>query len=162
MAAMDIQAYCDTHGRGTAASLARRMGVPPVLITQWARGERPVPRDRGPELEFHSDFEITAEEACPDAKWVRIPMDGWPKGKPLLDLGPEAPQGEQEPPLAQGARGSEAEQHASASEDRRHDADRRQLEVGPPAACWGLGEMAAERRQIERRRDGPAASREER
>ena len=83
---MDLKTYTERE-RGTAARLARDLKVPAVLISQWASGARPIPEDRAPDLEFFTDFQVTAEECCPPplSKWVRVQDPAWPNGKPLLD-----------------------------------------------------------------------------
>ena len=83
---MDLATY--TAERGRAAKLARALNVSPVLISQWASGSRPVPEDRGPAIEWNTDFMVSAEEVCPNTRWCRVPDPAWPNGKPLIDKTP--------------------------------------------------------------------------
>lgn len=86
MLAMHLKDY--TEPRGMAARLARALNVPPVLISQWASGARPVPEDRAPSIEFETGFQVTVEEVCPLTRWQRVPDMEWPNGKPLIDKTP--------------------------------------------------------------------------
>lgn len=83
---MELKDY--TEPRGVAARLARALNVPPVLISQWASGARPIPEDRAPSLEFETDFEVLVETMCPNTRWHRVPHPDWPFGKPLMDKTP--------------------------------------------------------------------------
>jgi DNA-binding transcriptional regulator YdaS (Cro superfamily) len=85
---MDLKAF--TEPRGNAARLARALAVPPVLISQWATGARPIPEDRAPALEFETEFQVTVETMCPNTRWQRVPDPAWPNGKPLIDKTPIA------------------------------------------------------------------------
>jgi len=83
---MELKEYVEQ--RGVAARLARALAIPPVLISQWASGARPIPEDRAPALEFETGFQVPVETMCPKTKWQRVPDEGWPNGKPLIDKTP--------------------------------------------------------------------------
>lgn len=83
---MELNEY--TEERGVAARLARALNVPPVLISQWASGTRPVPEDRAPAIEFETEFKVPVETLCPNTRWERVPHPDWPNGKPLMDKTP--------------------------------------------------------------------------
>lgn len=51
---------------GSQAKLARTLGVPAVLISQWANQKRPVPLDRCVQIEQATDGQVTCEELRPD------------------------------------------------------------------------------------------------
>lgn len=55
-------------------------------VGAWARGKRPVPPHRCVAIERATAGEVTAEELRPDLAWVRVHEDGWPDGKPVLDV----------------------------------------------------------------------------
>jgi DNA-binding transcriptional regulator YdaS (Cro superfamily) len=84
---MLLKDYCDAK-YGNGAQLARDLNVVPVMISQWVRG-KPVPEERGPAIEWFTQGQVTAEEVCPHARWVRVRDADWPRGKPLLDKSPE-------------------------------------------------------------------------
>lgn len=109
---MDLKTYTETE-RGAAARLARALKVPPVLISQWAAGTRPIPEDRAPAIEAETDFQVTAETSCPAARWVRVPDEHWPNGKPLLDKTPERADAPATTPV------DEPSERAAASNERR-------------------------------------------
>lgn len=85
---MDIKQYLSASERGSAADLARVLGVKPVMVSQWARGSKPVPVGRCPDIERVTRGRVTVEELRPDAHWIRVPYAGWPAagGMPLLVL----------------------------------------------------------------------------
>jgi len=58
----------------TAASLARKLGISPVLISQWKAGVRPVPTERCADIELATDGKVTRKDLRPD-DWARI----WPE-----------------------------------------------------------------------------------
>ena len=82
---MDLKSYVETE-RGAATTLAQRLGVTPVMVSQWGNDVKRVPADRCPDIERSSNFAVTCEELRPDLKWVRVEDAGWPTGKPLLDV----------------------------------------------------------------------------
>ena len=85
---MNLRDYLKTAERGSAADIARAVGVHPVMVSQWASGLKPVPPERCPGLERATSGAVTCEEQRPDAAWHRVPDAEWPggKGRPLLDL----------------------------------------------------------------------------
>lgn len=93
---MDLQSHTGTE-RGAAAKLARALDVPPVLISQWANGTRPVPDARCPDIERATDGRVTVDDLRPDVKWARVPDADWPhpQGRPCIDVAaPTAPAAE--------------------------------------------------------------------
>jgi len=87
----DLRAYLDKAERGTAARIARALKVHPVMLSQWASGEKAISEDQAPSLELETGFEVPCETSCPKPKngrWVRVPDADWPNGKPLLDKTP--------------------------------------------------------------------------
>lgn len=83
MTTMDLKTF--TAPRGTAAKLAVALRVPPVLVSQWLSGARPVPEDRAPAIEFETGFKVRVEELCPKTRWVRVSDPAWEHGRPLID-----------------------------------------------------------------------------
>lgn len=55
---------------GGQASLARAMGVQPPTVNQWAKGDRPVPAERCPQIEQLTDGGVKCEELRPDVNWA--------------------------------------------------------------------------------------------
>ncbi|OFJ47685.1 hypothetical protein BA896_000325 [Janthinobacterium lividum] len=54
--------------------LANKLGITPVLISQWANGLRPVPPERCVEIEKATEGKVTRKDLRPD-DWERI----WPE-----------------------------------------------------------------------------------
>lgn len=54
--------------------LASKLGITPVLISQWANGLRPVPPERCVEIEKATERKVTRKDLRPD-DWERI----WPE-----------------------------------------------------------------------------------
>ncbi len=71
---MDIQTYLTDVE--TAASLARKLGISPVLISQWRSGNRPIPLERCVPIEQATDGLVTRKDLRPD-DWHLI----WPELK---------------------------------------------------------------------------------
>lgn len=70
---------------GGVTAVARILGAPVKRqnVEYWAKvGE--MPAEHCPALELA--LGIPCDRIRPDLTWVRVPCDGWPKGKPLLDL----------------------------------------------------------------------------
>ena len=91
---MDLKTY--TEPAGAAAKLAKTLGIPPALVSQWTAdaGARQVPSARCVAIERATDGAVTCEEMRPDVVWVRVKDRRWPhsKGRPLVDLSaPAAP-----------------------------------------------------------------------
>jgi DNA-binding transcriptional regulator YdaS (Cro superfamily) len=73
---------------GSQAALAADIGVKQPTVSEWLRGDRPVPPDRCPEIEKSTG--VRCEDLRPDLTWYRgAPSEEWPIGKPYLDV--EAP-----------------------------------------------------------------------
>lgn len=60
--------------RGSQRTLAAKLGITPVLISQWARAQRPVPADRCVEIEVATAGAVTRKDLRPH-DWMRI----WPE-----------------------------------------------------------------------------------
>lgn len=78
---MDINTYLSSTE--TAASLARKLGISPVLISQWKTGARPIPLERCPDVERVTEGALTRRDLRPN-DWHRI----WPE---LIDADHPAP-----------------------------------------------------------------------
>lgn len=78
---MDINTYLSSTE--TAASLARKLGINPVLVSQWRNGHRPIPVERCSDIERATDNAVTRRDIRPD-DWHRI----WPE---LIDADHPAP-----------------------------------------------------------------------
>lgn len=89
---MVFRDYIDSAPRGTAAALARTIGVSPVMVVQWSSGAKSIPSDRCPALERASEGKVTCEEMRPDVVWHRVPDATWPHpdGRPLIDVAANA------------------------------------------------------------------------
>jgi len=85
---MDLRTYLTQAPRGAGVAIAKALGVHPVMVSQYASGRKAVPEDRAPALEAATNFEVPCEESCPGSRWVRVPDDAWPIGRPLLDKAP--------------------------------------------------------------------------
>lgn len=76
---------------GSAASLARAVAVSPGMVTQWARGIRPVAVDRACTIEratAEAGSMVDVHTLRPDVAWSRIPDPTWPHpaGRPVIDV----------------------------------------------------------------------------
>ena len=69
---MDINTYLNSVE--SAASLSRKLGISPVLISQWKNGTRPVPIERCPDIERATEGAVSRRDLRPD-DWERI----WPE-----------------------------------------------------------------------------------
>ena len=107
---MDLTEYVKQR-KGAAARLAETLGIAPVLISQWVKGEedrllsrtregfeaglcdkpegRQVPEDRAAAIEWATGFLVRVETLCPDTRWQRVIHPAWPHGKPLIDKTPQ-------------------------------------------------------------------------
>lgn len=73
---------CDLAGG--LVRLAERIGKKKQTLMHYKLG---VPDEAGPLIEEAIAFQVLTEDLCPPAeRWVRIPADGWPTGKPFLDV----------------------------------------------------------------------------
>ena len=100
-----LEQACDAVG--SAAELARRLGVKPPTISQWALGFdeatgrlrdiatlradsrwRPIPKERCPEIELVTAGQVVVEALRPDVCWVRVDDAAWPggRGRPCIDV----------------------------------------------------------------------------
>ena len=64
--------YLKTKTRGAAAELARRLNIPPVLISQWRHGTQKVPEDKCLMIESVTDGKLICEDLRPDVPWFVI------------------------------------------------------------------------------------------
>ena len=74
---------------GTQSALAGLLDVTQPTISEWLRGERPIPADRCTEIEQATHGAVTCEELRSDVQWARIPDKSWPwhkKGRPVIDV----------------------------------------------------------------------------
>lgn len=77
--------------RGRVAAVARLAGLAPAFLSQIANGVRQAPDAQCPAIEQacrELGGHVPCEELRPDLTWVRVPADGWPDGKPVLDVAP--------------------------------------------------------------------------
>lgn len=71
---MDLDAYLSLPNSCSAIDLARRIGVPPSLLSQWRLKVRPVPIWRCVPIERLTDGAVTRRDLRPD-DWYLI----WPE-----------------------------------------------------------------------------------
>lgn len=71
---MLLKNHLSTAGRGSASLLGREIGVSPVLISQWANGDRPVPVERCVAIERATKGVVTRRDLRPN-DWLQI----WPE-----------------------------------------------------------------------------------
>jgi DNA-binding transcriptional regulator YdaS (Cro superfamily) len=74
---------------GSQAALAGELGVAQPTVSEWLRGDRPIPSERRAEMERVSAGTVRCEEFGDDIAWARIPDKSWPwhpKGRPALDV----------------------------------------------------------------------------
>lgn len=85
---MDLRTYLSAARRGEASRLSKKIGVSPVLISQWASGTRPVPAEHCPALELETGGAVNCEALNASEPWRRIADKSWPhpKGRPVLDF----------------------------------------------------------------------------
>lgn len=60
--------------RGAQRQLAQKLGITPVLISQWANRQRPVPPERCVEIERATTGQVTRRDLRPE-DWMNI----WPE-----------------------------------------------------------------------------------
>ena len=63
-----------SSGRGRAASLARALGVRPVVVSRWGAGTKPVPVERCAAIERATQGAVARQDLRPD-DW----QDIWPE-----------------------------------------------------------------------------------
>ncbi|MBR0568383.1 helix-turn-helix domain-containing protein [Azoarcus sp. L1K30] len=68
---MKLHDYLSKSGT-PQAKLAKAIGVPPVLVHQWAHGKRPVPAERCPAIEKETGGEVRCEDLRPDVDWAYL------------------------------------------------------------------------------------------
>lgn len=64
---MDLNTYLGSIEN--AASLARKLGINPVLVSQWKNGYRAVPAERCPDIEVATGGKVRCEDLRPDVEW---------------------------------------------------------------------------------------------
>ncbi|WP_071058691.1 YdaS family helix-turn-helix protein [Pelistega sp. MC2] len=55
--------------RGIRVELAKQIGVPFILISQWALSKRQVPAERCPDIEKATNGLVRCEDLRPDVDW---------------------------------------------------------------------------------------------
>ena len=65
---MKLNAYLEKPGSCTAADLAKKIGVSPVLVSQWRTESRPVPVERCPAIDRATGGEVRCEDLRPDVE----------------------------------------------------------------------------------------------
>lgn len=68
MCGMKLLEYVN-QSRGRRSAMARSIGVPAILISQWAYAQRQVPADRCPDIERMTDGAVRCEDLRPDVDW---------------------------------------------------------------------------------------------
>lgn len=71
-------------GRGSQRELADKIGITPVLISQWANAARPVPPERCVEIERATNGAVTRKDLRP-ADWHKI----WPELIEIFSMSPQ-------------------------------------------------------------------------
>lgn len=64
---MTLSDYLKQYGAKT--KLARQLGVPRVLVSQWSTGVRQVPAERCPAIERVTAGHVRCEDMRPDVEW---------------------------------------------------------------------------------------------
>lgn len=70
---MDLKAHLSAAPRGTAAAIARAVGVSPVMVTQWANGDKEVPPRRCMAIELATHGAVTRADLRPEDYWLIWP-----------------------------------------------------------------------------------------
>ena len=88
---MDLNTYLIEAGRGAASALAQKIGVHPVMVSQWSaeKNPKPVAFERCAEIEQATEGAVACEELRPDLQWGRVADPNWPwhpKGRPVLEI----------------------------------------------------------------------------
>lgn len=65
---MSLKTYT-SNKRGKATELAKKIGVPVTLISQWANGVRQIPAERCLEIEKATAGVVRCEDLRPDIDW---------------------------------------------------------------------------------------------
>ena len=79
---MELRTYLSTAPRGTAAAIARAVNVSPVMVTQGASGEKPVPVARCLGIERATDGHVTRADLRPTDYWEHWPDLPAPEAAP--------------------------------------------------------------------------------
>ena len=84
----EVERFLSTFdGNQTAA--ARLLGVAQPTVSEWLRGNRPVPHGTAADMERLSKGEVHADVVRPDARWERRKDKAWPwhpQGRPFLEV----------------------------------------------------------------------------
>lgn len=138
---------------GSQAAMAAALGVRQPTVSEWLRGERPVPEERCVAIERATEGKVTCEELRPDVTWHRVPDPAWPwhpKGKPLVDVLPLEPQ--ESPSVTPDAESRPAD----AKRAKQATPQPREQEAEPseaPAAVGGQSEAELRRRAVDKAPD---------
>ncbi|WP_343928672.1 helix-turn-helix domain-containing protein [Pigmentiphaga daeguensis] len=62
--------------------LATSLGVPQILISQWALEQRRVPAERCPTIERATDGAVRCEDLRPDVDWAYLRQSAAPTPEP--------------------------------------------------------------------------------
>lgn len=81
-----LKKILQTQGHGANRRLARSIGAFDADVANWANGARQVPAHYAVAIERETGGQVTVEELRSDLSWVRVQEDGWPDGKPVLDV----------------------------------------------------------------------------
>lgn len=91
---MVLKDFLEQQPRGASAKLARDLGVPQPLVSQWSAVEspRPVPADKAVLIERITGGAVRVEDLRKDVNWSRTFDPAWPhpQGRPVID--PAKPQ----------------------------------------------------------------------
>jgi DNA-binding transcriptional regulator YdaS (Cro superfamily) len=63
---MNLREYLKIAERGSAADIARAVGVHPVMVSQWASGQKAVPLERCPGIEAATQRAVMRWDLRPD------------------------------------------------------------------------------------------------
>lgn len=66
---MKLDIYLSDMGPGSASKLAKKLGVPAPLLSQWRTGCRVVPACRCPDIERETGGIVRCEDLRPDVDW---------------------------------------------------------------------------------------------
>lgn len=69
---------------GSQARLAKELGIPAPLLSQWKTGERRVPAERCPLIERATNGAVRCEDLRPDVDWAYL------RGTAAVNSAPEA------------------------------------------------------------------------
>lgn len=69
---------------GGTGALACALGVKPPTVSQWIKGDRPVPTDRCPAIEKATEGAVRCEDLRPDVDWAYVRANGAPASEARL------------------------------------------------------------------------------